>query len=168
MSPFIASFAFVLPRHRARPIPLKMHERVQRLPCVKGAVVVATEGLFFATFLHLQSLRLAFARHLHLHKGGFFVSFIITQIGRGNNPSAEIFMLPNSPLRMQREAWAFFFFYGAKNVMTESTNSSMLGIKRQSSPTTTGTSTTVKTTYNHVEPFWLKRFSARYFRSSGM
>ena len=67
-----------------------MHERVQRLPCVKGAVAVATEGLFFAAFLHLHSLRLAFARHLPLHKGGFFVSFIITQISRGNNPSAEI------------------------------------------------------------------------------
>ena len=29
---FIASFAFVLQRLRAKPIPLKMHERVQRLP----------------------------------------------------------------------------------------------------------------------------------------
>jgi len=107
---FIASFAFVLQRHRAKPIPLKMHERVQRLPCVKGAVAVATEGLFFAAFLHLQSLRLAFARHLPLHKGGFYATTIITPIGREIKFSAEIlsvchFFAKNTP----RKADVFCF-----------------------------------------------------------
>ena len=37
---FIASFAFVLQRHRAKPIPLKMNERIQRLPCVKGGFLL--------------------------------------------------------------------------------------------------------------------------------
>ena len=54
---FIASFAFVLQMLRAKPIPLKMNERIQRLPCVKGAVALATEGLFLLDFYILQSLR---------------------------------------------------------------------------------------------------------------
>ena len=68
---FIASFAFVLQMLRAKPIPLKMHERVQRLPCAKGAVALATEGLFPAILGFFTIPPSAFGCHLPLHKGGF-------------------------------------------------------------------------------------------------
>ena len=70
---FIASFAFVLQTHRAKPRPLKMHERVQRLPCVKGAVALATEGLFPAILSFFTIPPSAFGCHLPLHKGGFLL-----------------------------------------------------------------------------------------------
>ena len=57
-SSFIAGFAFVLQRHRAKPIPLKMYERVHRLP----------------------------------PGGSFYATTIITQIGRENKFSAEIYV----------------------------------------------------------------------------
>ena len=68
---FIASFAFVLQRLRAKLIPLKMYEYVQRLPCVKGAVAVATEGLFSDILSFFTIPPSAFGCHLPLHKGGF-------------------------------------------------------------------------------------------------
>ena len=51
-----------------------MNERIQRLPCVKGAVALATEGLFPAILGFLQSLRQPSAAHLPLHKGGFLLA----------------------------------------------------------------------------------------------
>ena len=55
----------------AKPIPLKMNERIQRLPCVKGAVALATEGLFPAIWGFFTIPPSAFGCHLPLHKGGF-------------------------------------------------------------------------------------------------
>ena len=71
---FIASFAFVLQMLRAKPIPLKMNERIQRLPCVKGAVALATEGLFPAILGFFTIPPSAFGCHLPLHKGGFLLT----------------------------------------------------------------------------------------------
>ena len=55
---------------------------------------------------HLKSRGLLPSRYAcHLPPGGrLFLKPIITQIGRENNISAEIFVLVISPLRMRREA----------------------------------------------------------------
>ena len=41
----------------------------------------------------------------------FITCFIISQIGRGNNPSAEILFLPNSPLRTTEKIRRGVFWY---------------------------------------------------------
>ena len=62
--------------------------------------------------MSLRSRRLLPSRYAcHLPPGGrLFVSLIITQIGRGNNPSAEIYVPVISPLIMQRKSSAIFLF----------------------------------------------------------
>ena len=81
----IASFAFVLQRHRAKPIPLKMHvslgSPLGRAPAVAGERVVV------ATICPLRRLR----RHLP-QRERLLVSPIITQIGRENKFSADFYM----------------------------------------------------------------------------
>ena len=42
---------------------------------------------------------------------GFFIIPIITQIGRENKFSAEVFVSANSPLRMQREEKSFLLLF---------------------------------------------------------
>ena len=80
---FIASFAFVLQRHRAKPIPLKMHAS-KGSPCGR-APAIAGERVLCVQLSPLRRLR----RHLS-QRARLFVSSIITQIGRENNHSAEI------------------------------------------------------------------------------
>ncbi len=50
-------------------------------------------------------------RTKHTSRERLFVLSTITQIGRENKFSAEIFMPANSPLRMQRESSAVFSLY---------------------------------------------------------
>ena len=71
---FIASFTFVLQMLRAKPIPLKKNERIHRLPCAKGAVALATEGLFSNAVEIFTIPPSRFACHLPLHKGGFLLT----------------------------------------------------------------------------------------------
>ena len=85
---FIASIAFVLQRHRAKPIPLKMHvslgSPLGRAPAVVGERVVV------ATICPLRRLR----RHLS-QRERLFANPIITQIGRENKFSAENYVSRN-------------------------------------------------------------------------
>ena len=82
---FIASFAFVLQRLWAKPIPLWLHSS-KGSPSGR-APAIAGERVIVAIILPLRRLR----RHLSQWER-LFVSSIITQIGRGNNSSAEIYM----------------------------------------------------------------------------
>ena len=83
---FIASFAFVLQRHIGQsPCPLKMHASkgspFGRAPAIAGERVLCVQ------FSPLRRFR----RHLS-QRERLFVSTIITQIGRENNISAEIYV----------------------------------------------------------------------------
>ena len=75
---FIASFAFVLQRHRAKPIPLKRTGSSKGSPFGR-APAIAGERVLFAQLSPLRRLR----RHLS-QRARLFVSPIITQIGREN------------------------------------------------------------------------------------
>ena len=90
---FIASFAFVLQRLRAKPIPLKMNERIQRLPCVKGAVALATEGLYPCYLGLFYNPSVSLRLPPPFTQGRLFVGSIISQIGKENKFSAGIFVL---------------------------------------------------------------------------
>ena len=100
---FITSFDFIIQRHRSMPIPLKMHVSLGspsgRAPAVAGERVVV------ATICPLRRLR----RHLS-QRERLFVNPIITQIGRENKFSAEVFVPNNSPPRMQRELRVIVFY----------------------------------------------------------
>ena len=88
---FIASFAFVLQRHRAKPIPLKTHAS-KGSPCGR-APAIAGERVLCAQLSPLRRLR----RHLS-RRERLFVSPIITQICRENNISAEIYLAAGAHL----------------------------------------------------------------------
>ena len=91
-------------RHRAKPLHLKMHKNkgspFGRAPAIAG------EREIVAFIRPLRRLR----RHLS-QRERLFDSLIITQIGRENKFSAEIFVPAISPLRMQRERGAYFFVW---------------------------------------------------------
>ena len=95
---FIASFAFVLQRCkrrrlRAKPIPLRL--RAPKGSPFGRAPAIAGERVVVATICPLRRLR----RHLS-QRERLLASSIITQIGRGNNPFADFFVLAYSPLRI--------------------------------------------------------------------
>ena len=84
---FIASFAFVLQKHRAKPIPLKIRASLGspfgRAPATAG------EREIVAFIRPIRRLR----RHLS-QRERLFVNPIISQIGRENKVSAENYVCP--------------------------------------------------------------------------
>ena len=133
---FIASFAFVLQRckqrrHRAKPITLRLYvpngSPFGRAPAIAGERVLCAQ---LSPLRRLRRHRLAAARsrsgsdttpwchsfpsrRFATQRARLLVSPIITQIGRENKFSAEIFVFVISPLRMQRENTGFWFFLGS-------------------------------------------------------
>ena len=98
---FIASFAFVLQRQVASPVPCKDIRKkgspLGRAPAVAGERVIKVD--------HLPSPS---ATPPPLPKGEAFSLVPFKQIGRKNYLSAEIFVSAVSPLRMQREPKILF------------------------------------------------------------
>ena len=88
---FIASFAFVLQRHRAKHIPLKSNASKGSLREGAPDAVGWGRARYNEVSTNLKSRRLLPSRcACHLPLGGrLFVAPIMTQIGRENNISAE-------------------------------------------------------------------------------
>ena len=63
-----------------------------RLPCAKGAVALATEGLFFCYFRLFYNPSVSLRLPPPFTQGRLFAHSIITKIGRENNVSAEIYV----------------------------------------------------------------------------
>ena len=96
---FIASFAFVLQMLRAKPIPLRLHypkaPSGRELPTKSGEGELVTKKLVrtqsHAGSFHFATRATASACGWHLG-GRLFVNPIISQIGRENKFSADIYM----------------------------------------------------------------------------
>jgi len=90
--------------------------RIPRAPSGRELSAKLTEGeCVTMRLLQTQSYAGSFRhapRATFLPEEGFFATPIITQIGRENKLSADIFVPANSPLRMQRERSVFFVGLG--------------------------------------------------------
>ena len=84
--------------------------RIQRLPCAKGAVALATEGLFLLNFFILQSLRQPSAATSLVHAQGRLLRYhnYITNRQR-KQVLCRYFVPVISSLRMHREYRPFLF-----------------------------------------------------------
>jgi len=107
---FIASFAFVLQRLRAKPIPLRLRVSWGSLREGAGAVGDWGRARYNEVSANLKSRRLLppLTRSPLPIGGRLSCSPIITQIGRENNVSANFYMSAISPLRITEKRQGVF------------------------------------------------------------